>query len=108
MKKDIFTINVFNLETEEDMTPMALSTHYYDIDDAIKKCQLQAELLSDATDVIEVRVMAGEWENEKGEIWGEQDVVYTASNSTKKHTMDVRWEKGYCSLEVDYYARIFD
>lgn len=106
MKKDVFTIDVFNVNFETDITPVCLLIPFYDLDKAINKAKLQAELLSDADDVIEVRVMAGEYENEKGEIWGEPEVVFTASNSTKEQTMNARKEQGYCSLEVDYYARI--
>ena len=106
MKKDIYTIDVYNLTADEDITPMALLVPYYDLDDAIAKAKLQAELLSDADDVIEVRVLAGEYENEKGEVWGEPEVIFTASNSSKERTAEIRIEMGYCCADVDYYARI--
>ena len=104
-KKEIFTINVFNVDKEEDVTPMYCAVPYYDIDETIEMAERQAESLTDDDDLIEVRVMAGEYENENGEIWGEPEVIYTASNSSKEHTMEIRKEQGYCSLEVDYYAK---
>ena len=105
MKKDIFTINVFDIESEEEVTPMNVSVPFYDIDEAIERAKTVAVWLMLEKNVVEARVMGGEYENEKGEIWGESEVFYTASNSTKEHTKEVRQKMGYCSLEVDFYAQ---
>ena len=105
MKTDIFTINVYNLTTDEDVTPMRLAVNYYDFGTAQKVAEEYANELVDEDDVIEINVFAGEYEDENGNVWGDHDVIYTATNANKEQSADTRQKNGYCTLEVDYYAK---
>lgn len=78
--KDVFTIEIFNDTQEADITPMSLCVTYYDIDEAIADMEEEMQSYQGESDTIYGWVFAGEYETESGDIFGEPEVVYSASN----------------------------
>lgn len=103
--REIFTLDVFDLTNDEAKDDFQVTSRiYYDLDEAILAAQTAAREYSEDDDVIEVDVMRGEYENPNGEIYGEPDVIFTASNKDKRSTAIARGKAGYTSLKVDFYA----
>lgn len=103
---EIFTIEVYNISSNEEITDNHISGDiYYSLEDAIEAARKIARKYINADEVIETMVLSGEYEKDNGEIYGEPDVVYVISNSDKRTTMIARKNAGYTSLEVDEYMR---
>ena len=104
-RKEVFTIDAFDIEKEEDVSDMQYCGKiYYDIDDAIASATEFAQSFVDYGSVVMVSVYAGEYQTESGDIFGEPIDVYTISNSDKRTTSIARKRAGYVGLEVDDYA----
>lgn len=103
---EIFTIEVYNMTEDEEITDNRISgDRYYSLEDAIEAARKIARKFINTDEVIETMVLSGEHEKNNGEIYGEPDVVYVISNSDKRTTMMTRKNAGYTSLEVDEYMR---
>ena len=105
LKKEVFTIYASDILSEEDVSDMEYcGLLYYSADDAIDAARNFAKSLVDDNRVIMVTVYANEYENEKGDIYGEPMDIYTISNKDKKTTAIARRRSGYVSDKVDEYA----
>lgn len=104
-RTDIYTISIFDVDEDEGIDNMKYAHSYYDIDEAIEDAENIAREYSDDSDVILVSVMGGEYETQSGDIYGEPDAIYTASNKDERTTMMSRKQNGYVSAGVDFYAQ---
>ena len=104
-KKDIYTIDIFDIDEDESIDDMKYAHSYYDIDEAIEDAKKIAYKYSDENDVIIVSVMAGEYETPQGDTFGDSDAVFAASNKDKRTTMLSRKKQGYVRADVDFYAQ---
>lgn len=105
MKKfGIYTINAFNLATDESYDCGATCVTYYSVDTAVSKAIDLAKELSEDNDTYMVSVLAGEYEDENGNVFGEPYEIYTFSNKDKETTIKERTASGYVSEEVDGYV----
>ena len=103
-KTPIFTLNAFDITTDEGIEDMKyIGQTYYSEDDAIDAAREMANAYSDWDGVIIVSVMAGEYEMPSGDIYGEPMDIYTISNKDKNQTIQAREESGYTNAEVDEY-----
>ena len=105
-KKEIFTIDGFNIETEEDASDMKYcGVVYYSEDEAVKAAREYAEICANSyEEVIIVTVFGGEYETSSGDIYGEPYDIYSISSKDKETTIAARREAGYTSVEVDEYV----
>lgn len=102
--RDIFTLRAEDIMSEEDVTPMNCSHTYDSFDEAVNDAVKLANSWSDDDSVINIFVMAGEYETPSGDIYGEPEAVYCASNKPKKETIIARKKAGYNNFDVDYYT----
>lgn len=105
-KKEIFTIDGLNIETEEDASDMKYcGAVYYSEDEAVKAAREYAEMCAGSyEEVIIVTVFGGEYETSSGDIYGEPYDIYSISSKDKETTIAARREAGYTSAEVDEYV----
>ena len=105
MRKEIFTISAMNLTIEEgiDLLPYT-GEIYFSEEECVKAARKAAKECVSWVDVIEFSVMAGEYQNESGDVFGDPFVIFTISSSDKWTTKDLREKLGYCSLFVNEYA----
>lgn len=104
-RTNIYTIDIFDIDEEEGLYDMKYAHSYYDIDEAIEDAQNIAKEYSNDNDVIIVSVMAGEYETPRGDVLGDSDAVFAASNKDKITTMKSRQRHGYVRSDVDFYAQ---
>lgn len=104
-RKDVYTIDVFNVEADEGIDDMRYTTKTYEsFDDAVEDARECARSYADCGEVVCVSVMGGEFETPSGDIFGDPEVIYTISNSDEETTMSAREEAGFATAEVDEYA----
>lgn len=103
-KKEVFTINAFDIENEEDVTEMKYSVDYYSEDEAVEAAREMAKDFIDFGSVVMVSVFAGEYEDENGNVFGDPEAIYTISNSDRETTSIARKAAGYVSEYVDEYV----
>lgn len=103
-KHEIFTLNIFDIENENSIDDMQYARDYESADEAIQAASEVAQNYADYDSVINVFVMAGEYMDENGNVFGEpQDAIYCISNKDKRTTMIARKNAGYSSLKCDEY-----
>lgn len=100
---EIFTLNIFDIENENSIDDMQYTRNYESADEAIQAAREVAQKYADYDSVINVFVMAGEYTDENGNIFGEPDAIYCISNKDKRTTMIARKNAGYSFLESDEY-----
>ncbi len=92
----IYVVEIYNETEEFDITPMSLSRDYYDLDEAIDDLEREMESYNNDPNEIVGWVLAGEYETEDGDIYGEPEVVYEISNkdyvSDSRRVRDGRFE----------------
>ena len=103
--KDLYTLDVFNVEADEGIDDMRYAGAAYEtFDDALEAARECARSYADCGEVVEVSIMSGEFETPSGDIFGDPEVIYTISNSDKETTMNARHEAGFATPEVDEYT----
>jgi hypothetical protein len=104
VKTDIFTIDAFDIQDEESVDVMRYTgVDYESEEEAISAARELAQSLSSWDNVVIVSVYAGQYNDGKGNVFGEPFDIYTISNKDKNTTMIARKNAGYASLEVDEY-----
>lgn len=105
VKTDIFTIDAFDIQDEESVDVMRYTgVDYESEEEAISAARELAQSLSSRdNNVIIVSVYAGQYNDGKGNVFGEPFDIYAISNKDKNTTMIARKNAGYTSLEVDEY-----
>lgn len=103
--RDIYTIDCVELTEDVCYECPTTWTTFDNLDDAIGEAQTLAKILSesDGEEVYNIFVNCGEWEDEFGNIFGEQESVYCVSSANKERTMAMREECGYANYECDEY-----
>ena len=102
--KDIYTIDVFNIDADEGIDDMRYAAAYESFDEALEAARECARSYADCGDVVCVGIMSGEYETPSGNIFGDPEVIYTISNSDEETTMNARKEAGFTTAEVDEYT----
>lgn len=103
--KDLYTLDVFNVEADEGIDDMRYAGATYEtFDDALEAARECARSYADCGEVVEVSIMSGEFETPSGNIFGDPEVIYTISNSDEETTMNARKEAGFATPEVDEYT----
>ena len=102
-RRDIFTLNIFDIENENSIDDMQYAYDYESEEEAIQAAREVAKKYADMDSVINVFVMAGEYMDAQGNIFGEPDAIYCVSNKDKGTTMQARKNAGYSRLETDEY-----
>ena len=106
-KTPIFTLNAVNLTTDEGLDDMQYTAQtYYSEEEAIAAAKEMAASYSDWDDVINISVMAGEYELPSGDVYGEHDDIYTVSNKDEETTRSAREKSGYVRHDVDDYPNL--
>lgn len=103
MKEEIFTVDAFDITAQEGIDDIQYSVDYSSEEEALRAANEMIREYALYPDVINVSVYAGEYKNEKGEIWGERFDIYTVSNKDKETTMKAHQKYGYVRLDVDEY-----
>lgn len=104
VKTDIFTIDAFDIQDEESVDVMRYTgVDYESEEEAISAARELAQSLSSWDNVVIVSVYAGQYNDGKGNVFGEPFDIYAISNKDKNTTMIARKNAGYASLEVDEY-----
>jgi len=104
-KQDIFTIQLFDIQREEDVTPMPYNIDYYDVNEAIDAANSLADEYKKDDNVYQVHVFAGEYETKTGDVFGEPNVIYCATNVDKQTYAEAAKKMGYVRTKADYYAK---
>lgn len=104
MKKEFFTIDIFDATNEEGIFDGRYSGEYDTFDAAITDANKCAMEYADAEEFIMVTIFGGEYKLEGGDIVGEPIDVYCASNKGRKETMELREKLCYSNTEVDFYV----
>jgi hypothetical protein len=102
-REDVYTIDIFDINNEESVDDMRYAVDYATADEAINAARQAAKQYSNYDDVINVFVMAGEYRDANGNVFGEPDAIYCVSNKDKNTTIEARREAGYTRPEVDEY-----
>lgn len=103
--KDLYTLDVFNIEADEGIDDMRYAGAAYEtFDDALEAARECARSYADCGEVVEVSIMSGEFETPSGNIFGDPEAIYTISNSDEETTMNARKEAGFATPEVDEYT----
>lgn len=104
-KQEVFTLDAIDITLDEGIDDMRFCGQvYHSADEAIVAAEECADYYSDDDDVILVSVYGNQFEDGKGNTFGEPVEIYAASNKDKKATMLARKQSGYVNPEVDYYA----
>lgn len=104
-KQEVFTLDAIDITLDEGIDDMRFCGQvYHSADEAIVAAEECADYYSDDDDVILVSVYGNQFEDGKGNTFGEPVEIYAASNKDKKTTMLARRQSGYVNPEVDYYA----
>ena len=102
--KDIYTIDVFNIDADEGVDDMRYAAAYESFDEALEAARECARSYADCGEVICVSIMSGEFETPSGDTFGDPEAIYTISNSDEETTMNARKEAGFATAEVDEYT----
>ena len=102
--KDVYTLDVFNVEADEGIDDMRFAGGYESFDDAVDAARECARSYADCGEVVCVSVMGGEYETPSGNVFGDPEALYTVSNSDEETTMSAREEAGFVTPEVDEYT----
>lgn len=103
----IFTLNAIDLTTDEGIDDMQYTSQtYYSEDEAIEAAKEMANKYSDWDGVINIFIMAGEYELPSGEVCGEPDAIYAVSNKDEETTRSAREKSGYTRHDVDGYPNL--
>ena len=106
-KTPIFTLNAVDLTTDEGFDDMQYTSKtYYSEEEAIKAAKEMANAYSDWDGVINISIMAGEYELPSGEVYGEPYDIYTISNKDEETTRSAREKRGYVRHDVDGYPNL--
>lgn len=101
--KEVYDVRFFNVSQDESIDVMI--PIFYTEEEALKFAKNELEDYKDDEDVIEATLFCGEYENEKGEIWGDPVDFYTISAKGKEETRAAREKCGFVSKEVDEYLQ---
>lgn len=101
--EDVYTIDIFDINNEESIYDMRYAVDYATTDEAINAARQAAKQYSNYDDVINVFVMAGEYKDANGNVFGEPDAIYCISNKDKNTTIEARRKAGYTRAEADEY-----
>jgi hypothetical protein len=100
----IFTLNAVDLTTDEGFDDMKYTSQtYYSEEEAIEAAKEMANKYSGWDGIINISVMAGEYELPSGDVYGEHDAIYTVSNKDEETTRSAREKSGYVRHDVDNY-----
>lgn len=103
----IFTLNAVDLTTDEGFDDMQYTSKtYYSEEEAIKAAKEMANKYSDWDGIINISVMAGEYEMPSGDVYGEPYDIYTVSNKDEETTRSAREKSGYVRNDVDGYPSL--
>ena len=103
--KPIYTINLFDEISCEDLTPTKYSIDYESMDSAIEAARKAiAEFPAADYSLVEATVFAGEYRDSFGNGLGEPEAVYVISNQNEMETRCIRAALGYTNPKVDEYA----
>lgn len=103
----IFTLNAVDLTTDEGFDDMDYTSEtYYSEEEAIEAAKDMASAYSDWDNVINISVMAGEYELPSGDVFGEPYDIYTVSNKDEETTRSAREKSGYTRHDVDGYPNL--
>ena len=104
MKKEIWTIDLSDIVNEEGINDVACAKIYYSADEAIEAAMhLVDEYIGDER-VLEATVYAGQYEDERGNIFGETTDIFCATNVRPYKSAHERFAMGFVKLYIDYYA----
>lgn len=106
-KQEIFTLHLLETTDEcNDYFDERLTSEYGTLEEAQKNAmELAKELsVSEPGYCFCISVVAGEYRNERGDIWGNPDDVWTISSRSKEATIKARKEAYFSNPEVDAYA----
>jgi len=102
---EIFTLYIADIEDEErPIDDMKYAITYTDFDEACEDAMKCAKEYASDEHVINVSVMAGEYQTDGGDVYGEPEAVYTVSNKDEEATAIAREKANYVSKYVDGYA----
>lgn len=80
-RREIFTVSAFNDTQDEGVDFMPeTTTSYYDIDEAVRVADELAREYQDEPDKYTFYVFAGEYETPSGDVFGENESIYSTSN----------------------------
>lgn len=103
----IFTLNAVDLTTDDGIDDMQYTSQtYYSEEEAIEAAKDMASAYSDWDNVINISVMAGEYELPSGDVYGEPYDIYTLSNKDEETTRSAREKSGYTRHDVDGYPNL--
>lgn len=106
-KADVYTIDLTRISSdgyEEGIDDMQAAQIFYDEADAIKTAKELADSYKNDDDVVQVTVLAGQYETPRG-IFGEPFDIFTASSSNSMTTAEYRKKANYVKTTgLDYYA----
>ena len=98
--KEVFTVDIFDVELEETLGNL---NSFYSFEKALEYAREEIKSFYNEEALIEALIYSGEYENDKGEIWGEPEVIYAISNKDRKTTAKIRKQMGYARTDVDEY-----
>lgn len=103
----VFGLNAVDLTTDEGFDDMQYTAKvYYSEEEAIEAAKDMARAYSDWDNVINISVMAGEYELPSGDVYGEPYDIYTVSNKDDETTRSAREKRGYVRHDVDEYPNL--
>jgi hypothetical protein len=103
-RKEIWTVDLFNLDSEGSMFDHRCNNYYDDLDGAIEAAKEIVKDFVDYENVVEVTVYQGQYIDEAGNTMGEPYDVFTATNVSPQKSTDARQSSNYVRKYVDYYA----
>lgn len=103
----VFGLNAVDLTTDEGFDDMKYTSQtYYSEEEAIEAAKEMANKYSDWDGIINISVMAGEYELPSGDVYGEPYDIYTVSNKDMEQTSAAREKRGYVRHKVDGYPNL--
>jgi len=103
-RKEIWTVNLFNLYSEGSMFDHRCNDYYDDLDGAIEAAKEIVKDFVGYENVVEVTVYQGQYIDEAGNVVGDIYDVFTATNVSPQESAEARQRADYVRKYVDYYA----
>lgn len=79
-KRDVYSIEVYNVTREEEYYNAKAAVNYYDIDEAFQAAEELANEYKGDEDVIDVIVFAGQYEVPNGDVYGDAEAIEVFRN----------------------------
>lgn len=79
-KRDVYSIEVYNVTREEEYYDAKAAVNYYDIDEAFQAAKELANEYKGDEDVINVIVFAGQYEVPNGDVYGDAEAIEVFRN----------------------------